>query len=288
MKKDSVLLKILSIIFIIGLAVGAYLHLIRPWQLRWGATDAELARSMPGDALLAATDFNATRAVTINATPEEIWPWIVQIGDQRAGFYGYDWFDNRFARSAEKIISEFQDLKIGDEVPISSLVSQTVWLLEPYEAMVWVGGGDEIDGTWSWGLYPLDDERTRLVTRLRGKYHWSKPTIMFNLLIEGGDLPFMRKCLLGIKQRAEGNITDTFLGDTAEGGLWFGTLFIFITALVQIFRRKDWHRPWLLALSSAVAFQLIFYVRPPLWIGGILEIGILAGLIWWRENGTLA
>ncbi len=163
------------------------------------------------DALLAATDFNATRAVTINATPEEIWPWIVQIGDQRAGFYGYDWFDNRFTRSAEEIIPEFQDLKIGDEVPISSLVSQTVWLLEPYEAMVWVGGGDEIDGTWSWGLYPLDDERTRLVTRLRGKYHWSKPTIMFNLLIEGGDLPFMRKCLLGIKQRAEGNITDTFL-----------------------------------------------------------------------------
>src|SRR2546430_14943412 len=76
----------------VGLAVlgagafGVYLRFIRPWQLRWGATDEEVARAMSGDDVVKRPTFNATRAVTIQARPEEIWPWLVQIGITRAGW----------------------------------------------------------------------------------------------------------------------------------------------------------------------------------------------------------
>ena len=73
---------------------GVYLRVIRPWQLRWGATNEEVARAMPGDDVVKRPTFNATRAVTIQARPEEIWPWLVQIGVTRAGWYSYDWLDN--------------------------------------------------------------------------------------------------------------------------------------------------------------------------------------------------
>ncbi len=65
---------------IMGISVSIYLRLIRPWQLRWGATDGEVRRAMPGDEIVARPSFNATRAVTVQAPPSLIWPWIVQIG----------------------------------------------------------------------------------------------------------------------------------------------------------------------------------------------------------------
>ena len=64
---------------------GLYLLVLRPWHLRWGATDIDLALSLPADSLVTNPDFNATRGITINSTPEEIWKWIIQIGSRRAG-----------------------------------------------------------------------------------------------------------------------------------------------------------------------------------------------------------
>ncbi len=89
----------------------------RPWAINWGATDDEIDRSMPGDEIVQSPTFNATRAVTIKAQPEEIWPWIVQFGYKRAGMYCYDWFDNNGIPSAESIIPEYQNLKVGDLIP---------------------------------------------------------------------------------------------------------------------------------------------------------------------------
>ena len=91
------------------LAIGttfiySYLKVVRPWQLRWGATDEEVSRSMPGDDIMLHPNFNATRAITINARPEQIWPWIVQMGFGRAGWYSYDWLDNLGRPSAERIV----------------------------------------------------------------------------------------------------------------------------------------------------------------------------------------
>jgi len=85
-----------------GAALGAlYFKVVRPWAMRWGATDDEFVRRMPGDDVVRRADFNATRAVTIHARPEHVWPWLVQIGSGRAGWYTYDRIDNGGVPSSE-------------------------------------------------------------------------------------------------------------------------------------------------------------------------------------------
>jgi hypothetical protein len=81
----------------------AYLMAYRPWQLRWGATDAELGRALPGDELVDSPTFDATRAITIGAPPAQVWPWLVQVGVNRAGWYSYDLLDNLGRPSARQV-----------------------------------------------------------------------------------------------------------------------------------------------------------------------------------------
>jgi hypothetical protein len=156
---------------------------------------------MPGDEVLERPSFNATRAVTIEATPEEIWPWIVQIGYRRAGFYSYDRLDNDGIPSAERILPEYQNLELDDLIPLSEAVNTRVTALDPPKSMVLLF---EVEGPWSnatwvWGLYPEGASRTRLVTRLRADPEDFPARVFLDL----GEIIMMRKCMLGIKRRAE-------------------------------------------------------------------------------------
>jgi hypothetical protein len=188
----------------LGVAVlGVYVRFIRPWQLRWGATDDEVARAMPGDDVVKQPIFNATRAVTIQARPEQIWPWLVQMGITRAGWYSYDWLDNLGRPSAQRILPEFQHGAVGDVVPFSPDGKQGMYVKD-FDANRYLLWWDKQgDSTWYWGLYPHDDRQTRLITRVRLHYRWLSPAILFSLLVEFTDIVMMRKCVLGIKQRAE-------------------------------------------------------------------------------------
>jgi hypothetical protein len=181
--------------------VVAYLVVFRPWQLRWGATDEELERAMPGDDVVAKPDLDATRGLTVKAAPEEVWPWLVQMGYRRAGFYSYDRLDNAGIPSAERILPEYQGLKVGDEVPIDRINRMEVVALESDRVMTWNLPGRGF--TWAWGLYPEGEGRTRLVYRIRMKYVWKWPVILGYFIIDVGDFVMMRKCMLGIKRRAE-------------------------------------------------------------------------------------
>jgi hypothetical protein len=96
--------------------LAAYARLVRPWALRWGATAEEAARPLPGDGLVAKADYVATRAITIDAPPHQVWPWLVQIGSGRAGWYTYDRLDNAGVPSAIEIVPDFQHLQVGDVV----------------------------------------------------------------------------------------------------------------------------------------------------------------------------
>jgi hypothetical protein len=105
-----------------ALPVFAFAPLFRRWHMRWGATDAELAAPMSGDDIVPASTFTATRAIMIAAPPENVWPWIVQMGYRRAGFYTYDLVDNAGYPSAERILEEHQTFAVGDwAFPMNSL-----------------------------------------------------------------------------------------------------------------------------------------------------------------------
>jgi hypothetical protein len=185
-------------------ALATYLLWIRPWHLRWGATDEEVARALPGDAIVKQPSFDATRAITIKAQPEEVWPWLVQAGCQRAGWYSYDWIDNLGTPSAERIIPAFQSMKVGDIVPMSPDGKQglTVELIDRNRFMLWAS--KDKTATWAWGLFQSGPSQTRLVTRVRIRYRWNSASIAFSLLFDPGDFFMMRKMLLGLKRRAEG------------------------------------------------------------------------------------
>ena len=187
-----------------------YMRRFRPWQLRWGATDAEIARSLPGDELLDAPAFNATRAITIDARPENVWSWLVQVGVKRGGWYSYDILDNLGRPSARAIVPSLQNLGVGDVLAISPDGKQGMHVveLEPPRSMIWGTPGQT---TWSWVLDPLPGGGTRLVTRIRAVYRWMSPTIVFSMLIEFADIWMIRKMLMNVKDRAETLAQDQLL-----------------------------------------------------------------------------
>jgi hypothetical protein len=187
------------------LAALAYLAWYRPWQLTWGTSAEDVARRMPGDNIVRRPIFNATRSVTIRAEPAAIWPWIVQIGFGRAGWYSYDLLDNLGRHSAERIVPELQTMKRGDLVPMGPGDSSGIWVKDfvVNAWMLWWSKREE-ETTWTWALYPQSDGSTRLVTRVRAPATWRRPLSMVWLpLLELADFPMMRKCMLGIKRRAE-------------------------------------------------------------------------------------
>ena len=177
----------------------------RSWHLRWGATDAEVAATMPGDGLLPHARFNPTRAITIDAPPAAVWPWLVQVGFGRAGFYSNDLLDNFARPSLRKIDPDLQNLEVGQWVSMSSTPSEsTAWKVDSFvqdEWLLW----RKPDSTWSWVLHDLGDGRTRLITRVHVLYDWSRPvySAFGVVLMEFGDFPMFRRMLLGIKERAE-------------------------------------------------------------------------------------
>jgi hypothetical protein len=176
---------------------------IRPWALRWGATDDEAARAMKGDWIVPNPTFSATRTVEIDARPDQIWPWIVQMGVGRAGFYSYDWIDNNRTVSADRIIPEYQHPQAGDLVPTNTDGRRGFRIkgFEPNRYMLWIATGAR--STRYWELDAIESNRTRLVTRVRSRYPSSPPGIVRALVAEVGDLIMTRKSMLGVKVRAE-------------------------------------------------------------------------------------
>lgn len=209
-----------------GLALTAGLALyhvmLRPWQRDWGATQAELGRALPGDELVRGVTYQTTRAIPIRAKAAEVWPWLVQIGYGRGGFYSYDWLENLSGlevANAEQIVPEFQNLAVGDKVHIAPETPLRVTRLEPGRIFVLhavmnpftaqlVEVNDPAPGpimNWSWAflLNELSDGITRLVIRVRANYRpgWLAPLVY--TILEPAHFVMERKMLLGIKQRVE-------------------------------------------------------------------------------------
>ena len=183
-------------------AVIGYLRFFRPWQLRWGATPAEVTRPLPGDEVVPEPTFDATRAITIAAAPEQVWPWLLQVGVKRAGWYSYDILDNMGQPSAREIVPELQQVAVGDVVGMSpdGLKGVEVLHLDLPRSMMW---GTLPDTTWLWFLEPRPDGTTRVLTRIRKRYRWLSPSIAFSLLVEFADIWMIRKMLLNLRERAE-------------------------------------------------------------------------------------
>lgn len=180
--------------------------LFRRWHLRWGATADEVEASLPGDDLLPGAQFRCTRAITIQAPRAIVWPWLVQVGCLRGGFYSDDLLDNLGHPSAVHIVPELQHLEIGQWVPMSPGAPSevTAFRVEGFAVDQWLLWRKP-DSTWVWQLTEGADGTTRLVTRVHAVYAWKHPfaAMLGVALMELGDFAMMRRMLLGIEQRAE-------------------------------------------------------------------------------------
>jgi uncharacterized protein YndB with AHSA1/START domain len=203
-----------------ALAYVTVVILTRPWHSRWGSSDADLRAALPGDELVPSPKYTIQHAVTIHAPPADVWPWLVQLGQDRGGFYSYDWLERAFGdriRNADRIHPEWQTLHEGDLVRATQPdylggrfgpnLGWRVVQLEP-NRVITLGG---------WGAFVLQPTSggTRLIVRTRGA---GKPNVAlapFGLLVfEPAHFIMERGMLLGIKERAERQ-----LGGAPEIGL---------------------------------------------------------------------
>lgn len=198
------------------LTLGALICLgyaARRWSLRWGSSDDEINREMPGDQLLPQPHLIATRAISINVEPEQVWPWVVQIGQGRGGFYSYDELENLLGldiHSAETIEDHWQRLAVGDSVRLAEQLGLEVAELDSQRHTMVLRGaitpGDSpppFDFTWSFTVFPGADRGTsRLVVRERYDYLKSWTWVMVEA-VEWISFLMSQKMLRGIRDRAE-------------------------------------------------------------------------------------
>jgi hypothetical protein len=218
-----------------GIGIG---RTVRTWRT-WGIDPSEATRPLTGDGLVQRPSAIETRAITIDAPPEAVWPWLVQMGFDRGGWYSYDQLDMG-GSSAEKILPRYQAIAVGDVIPTSPTTGFIVREIEPRRAMVLysdtaivqsqaaavassitdsqrpVPAGLAASGaflgrtpqdfaaSWAFVLEPLDGGRTRLIERFRVRFEAPAPTFRVIGPIMGfGVFVMVRRQLLGIRERAE-------------------------------------------------------------------------------------
>jgi len=278
MTLDSKIPRLFSVVPFLVILITLYLFLIRPSQLHWGATAQEVDRAMPGDDLVANPIFVATRAITIRGGPEDIWPWLVQMGYDRAGFYGYDLIENLGSktgiRSAASIVRELQHPKTGDVLPISSVAHLTFGNIQPNQYLIWQSEAQPHDGAFTWALYPVDQSHTRLVSRIRLRYHLKIRALVLDLFTEFADHVAVPRILIGVRNRVEGRASDSLAGEGTEIAVWVLALVEMAIAMVLVFRWRQWWHAWCLDLGAGCLLMFVLYARAPIWIGAVLGCGI--------------
>src|SRR5215204_2113361 len=196
---------------VIGSAAAAYLLVVRPWQLRWGGDRRGTRRHPRRRRPHPQPDLVATRAITVHAAADQVWPWVAQLGQGRGGFYSYDALEDRVGcdiHSADRVVAEWQDLKVGDQVKLAPEVGVGVTVVEPGRALVLRGGvpmgaaPPPYDFTWAFVLREQPDGTTRLLVRERYAYtqRWA-PFLVEPVAVVA--FVMSQRMLRGIRDRAE-------------------------------------------------------------------------------------
>jgi len=208
-------------------ALGLYELVLRPRMFCWGASPEECSRAWPGDEFTPHTRGVCTRAITIRATPEQIWPWIMQIGQDRAGYYSYTWLENLFRAEMSntlRLVPAWQHRKVGDDLWMAAKhryggrARMTVARIDPFRALVNVAYDDRESalnaqsaphGSWNFLLEPISSGDsscpiTRLIMRSILPERMSLAARAASLFWDPAHFIMERKMMRTIKRLAEG------------------------------------------------------------------------------------
>jgi hypothetical protein len=217
-------------------AAAGFYYRVRPWWKSWGHDPAEADLALPGDDLVAGPSYVDTRGITIDAPPSQVWPWLVQMGYERGGWYSYDQMDMK-GKSAETIVPEWQSIEVGDTLPAHPGGGFAVKVVEPEQALVlylddeiargWqpqagppseaptrglaftgAMGGQSMPGrfavSWAFALRPGENGTTRLLERFRARIDDQTPgSRLMEPAMGFGIFVMQQRQMLGIKERAE-------------------------------------------------------------------------------------
>ncbi len=274
-------LGIVLVVLVLGYLV------IRPVHLRWGASDADLLHPMPG----ALSGSSWTRAILIEATPEQIWPWLVQFGQGRGGWYSYDWLENLLGfdiHTADRLLPAYQNPQIGTPICMSgSFCPSAVYVLEPYRWFGWQATDEAGKPVWTFvfGLFPEGENHTRLVVRESFDPVFMPPAAVIALEIP--DVVMELKMLDTLKARAEGRPISGLV-TASEIALWLAALAASLLAGWRFLRRPAWRRPLVVFVGGLVVLLLLTLLFLPLWLRGVLVAVLFAGLLWNEKRRQLS
>jgi hypothetical protein len=273
----SLLSRFAAVCGLVAATVVSHVAFVRPWMTTWGASQEERARAWPGDDLLADAPHVTTRAITIHAATQEVWPWIAQIGQDRSGWYSYRLLENLAGCDmprVHRLVPEFQARAAGDKV----------WMYPPGKA----GGGGHalvarVDAgralvmampafgvpdasrfrqtTYSAILEPIDAGSTRLIMRSRSAAPSGWMQAGLALLLEPIVFVMERKMMITIGELAEGRDPPEF-PDLVQAGLWLAFGILAAAALVRMMFARVWFEPFMVMVLTA-AFLAIAMLRQP-------------------------
>jgi hypothetical protein len=277
--------------------VSAFLMVVRPWYLRWGATEAEARRTLPGDEIIPDAAGQETRAITIHAPAHEVWPWVAQLGQDRGGFYSFDLLENLVG-------CEMPGTDVLDARQQSWRVGDRLWMYPPRKAggagfatlRTYVPGrvlgfgtrlfgtplGTPDNGSWSFVLEPQGISTTRLLVRGRSAPGRSALwTALDRMVFEPAHFVMERRMLTAIKELAEGGVRRR-ADNHVQVVLWTIALALFGSAVVMTLAGRRGWRPLLGVVIAAGVFQVLTLGQPAVGAGAVLTMAA-ATMLWWPQ-----
>ncbi len=295
---QTIAIRLIAGLLVMGLLLAALFNVTLYFIPTWGATDAEIARSLPGDGLNSNPNLLWTNAITVNASPDEVWPWIAQIGDTRGGFYSYTFIENQVGKltgaegytvvytNANEIHSEWQNPQTGDPLIQGTLrvresESGRYLLAESIQPapFMWV---------WCWYVEPTDADTTRLISRFSIQVPGDAAgNAAMDFMLNAGGFVMHQNMMQGIKLRAEGGTEPTWI-ESVEIALWVVALLAGLASAVLYLIRKDWRSPLCVAVISIVVIFVLTFIQPHLLIRFLLDAALIAAVVWSaRESGNV-
>jgi hypothetical protein len=301
MRSETTAARYVALASILAAILSAFLMFVRPWYLRWGATDEETRRALPGDEIIPNAAGQETRAITIRAPAHEVWPWVAQIGQDRAGFYSFDLLENLVGcemPATDRLQPELQSWRVGDKLwmyPPRRGGGAGFATLRTYVPGRVLGFGARLFGTplgapengsWSFVLEPLDGSTTRLIVRGRSapgrSLLW---TALDRFVFEPAHFVMERRMLITLKQHAEGGVPRRVENHLQV--LYFAIGFaLFVTAGVMSLTGRDGWRALLAVVAAAVVFQILTLGQPAVAVGAVLTAAAAALLFWPRMRAA--
>jgi hypothetical protein len=254
------------------------MFVVRPWFSTWGATPQESFAVYPGDEISPGADTVTTRAITIRAPATDVWPWVAQVGQDRAGWYSYRLLENIVGSEMPRldtVVPEFQDRRQGDKVWMyppkraGGVGHALLARVEPPRAFVMrtatmglAPTADALGNSWSAILEPIDDHTTRLIMRSRGTDAPGWASRAFGRLVfDPIHFAMERKMMTTIAALAEGR-RPAEVPDLLQAALWLAFGILAVAAVVQVVCSADWMPPLFVLAASAVALPVSLFLQP--------------------------